>query len=257
MNKPLITQYLIWLKNVFNGNFGYSFLRKEPAMRLALKSLYNTFQLSLLASFLILLFSLPLGVVSALKKDKWIDKFIQNISFLFVSAPVFLLGFSLILIFSVKLKWLPVSGRGNLLNFILPSITLALPFIGQYTSIIRKAILEGIEEQFLENATLRGLKIKYIIINYYLKSAWIPILTAFSLSFIYILTGSILVEEIFAWPGIGILFIKALQAGDIPLIQVCIILFGILFISINYLMTYLLKYLDPRIRRGTDYEKNY
>lgn len=255
LNEPLIVQYLIWLKNIFKGDFGYSFLRKEPAMKLALNCLYNTFQLSFVASLLIIIFSLLFGIISALKKGKWIDKIIQSLTLLFVSMPVFWLGFSLILVFSVKLKWLPVSGRGGILNLILPSVTLALPFIGQYIVIVRKVIIENTEEQFLENSILRGLKTYYIIKNYYLKSAWIPILTAFSLSFVYILTGSILVEEIFSWPGIGILFIKALQAGDIPLIQACIMIFGVLFISINYLMSYLLKYLDPRIRRS-EYNEN-
>lgn len=249
LNHSLIIQYLIWLKNILKGNFGYSFLRKEPVIKLALNSLYNTFQLSLFTTFLIVIVALPLGIVSALKKESLVDKIIQIFSFIFVSIPVFWLGFSLILVFSVKLRWLPVSGRGTLLNYILPSITLALPFIGQYTGIVRKSIIDGIEEQFLENALFRGLKTKYIIVNYYLKCAWIPILTSFSLSYIYILTGSILVEEIYAWPGIGTLFIKALQAGDIPLIQMCIIIFALLFISINYLVSYLLKLLNPRLKR--------
>lgn len=257
LNKPLIIQYLIWLKNVFKADFGYSFLRKEPAMTLVINSLYTTFQLSIFSSFLIIIFALPFGIISAIKRGGLIDKLIQGLSFIFVSIPVFWLGFSLILLFSVKLRWLPVSGRGGFLNFILPSITLSLPFIGQYTGIVRKSIIDSLEEHFLENAILRGLKAKYIIYNYYLKASWVPILTAFSLSYIYILTGSILVEEIFAWPGIGTLFIKALQAGDVPLIQACIIVFALLFISINYFMGYLLKYLDPRLRRGEIDEKEY
>lgn len=151
------------------------------------------------------------------------------------------------LILSVKLKLLPVSGKGNFYNFILPSITLAIPFIGQYISVIRKSIIESVDSIFLENAKLRGLKTRYIIINYYIKSASVPIITAFMLSYIYILTGSILVEEIFAWPGIGVLFIRGLQAGDVPLIQICILIFGILFIFINLFTTYFLKFLNPKI----------
>ena len=234
LNSPLIIQYLKWLKNVLLGNFGYSFLRKEPAIYLTFKSLYATFQLTIFSTFLIILISLPIGILSAIKTGTWIDKIVISITTIFVSMPVFWLGFSLILLFSVKLNWLPVSGRGGFLNFVLPSITLSVPFIGQY----------------IENAVLRGLKKRYIISNYLLKGAWIPILSGFSFTFVSILTGSILVEEIFSWPGIGFLFTKAIQAGDVPLIQACIMVFGMLFIIATHFMNGILKYLDPRIKGG-------
>ena len=240
LNSPLIIQYLKWLKNVLLGNFGYSFLRKEPAIYLTFKSLYATFQLTIFSTFLIILISLPIGILSAIKTGTWIDKIVISTTTIFVSMPVFWLGFSLILLFSVKLNWLPVSGRGGFLNFVLPSITLSVPFIGQYIEFIKKSILE--------NAVLRGLKKRYIISNYLLKGAWIPILSGFSFTFVSILTGSILVEEIFSWPGIGFLFTKAIQAGDVPLIQACIMVFGVLFIIATHFMNGILKYLDPRIK---------
>ena len=246
----MIIQYLKWLKNVLLGNFGYSFLRKEPAIYLTFKSLYATFQLTIFSTFLIILISLPIGILSAIKTGTWIDKIVISITTIFVSMPVFWLGFSLILLFSVKLNWLPVSGRGGFLNFILPSITLSVPFIGQYIEFIKKSILENIQNNLLENAVLRGLKKRYIIFNYLLKGAWIPILSGFSFTFVSILTGSILVEEIFSWPGIGFLFTKAIQAGDVPLIQACIMVFGMLFIIATHFMNGILKYLDPRIKGG-------
>ena len=141
LNSPLIIQYLKWLKNVLLGNFGYSFLRKESAIYLTFKSLYATFQLTIFSTFLIILISLPIGIFSAIKTGTWIDKIVISITTIFVSMPVFWLGFSLILLFSVKLNWLPVSGRGGFLNFILPSITLSVPFIGQYIEFIKKSIL--------------------------------------------------------------------------------------------------------------------
>lgn len=248
LNSPLIIQYLKWLKNVLLGKFGYSFLRKEPAIYLTFKSLYATFQLTIFSTFLIILISLPIGILSAIKTGTWIDKIVISITTIFVSMPVFWLGFSLILLFSVKLNWLPVSGRGGFLNFVLPSITLSVPFIGQYIEFIKKSILENIQNNLLENAILRGLKKRYIISNYLLKGAWIPILSGFSFTFVSILTGSILVEEIFSWPGIGFLFTKAIQAGDVPLIQACIMVFGVLFIIATHFMNGILKYLDPRIK---------
>ena len=148
----------------------------------------------------------------------------------------------------IKLNWLPVSGRGGFLNFVLPSITLSVPFIGQYIEFVKKSILENIQNNLLENAILRGLKKRYIIFNYLLKGAWIPILSGFSFTFVSILTGSILVEEIFSRPGIGFLFTKAIQAGDVPLIQACIMVFGLLFIIATHFMNSILKYLDPRIK---------
>ena len=250
LNSPLIIQYLKWLKNVLLGNFGYSFLRKEPAIYLTFKSLHATFQLTIFSTFLIILISLPIGILSAIKTGTWIDKIVISTTTIFVSMPVFWLGFSLILLFSVKLNWLPVSGRGGFLNFVLPSITLSVPFIGQYIEFIKKSILENIQNNLLENAVLRGLKKRYIISNYLLKGAWIPILSGFSFTFVSILTGSILVEEIFSWPGIGFLFTKAIQAGDVPLIQACIMVFGMLFIIATHFMNGILKYLDPRIKGG-------
>ena len=238
------------VKKCFIGKFGYSFLRKEPAIYLTFKSLYATFQLTIFSTFLIILISLPIGILSAIKTGTWIDKIIIGITTIFVSMPVFWLGFSLILLFSVKLNWLPVSGRGGFLNFVLPSITLSVPFIGQYIEFIKKSILENIQNNLLENAILRGLKKRYIIFNYLLKGAWIPILSGFSFTFVSILTGSILVEEIFSWPGIGFLFTKAIQAGDVPLIQACIMVFGVLFIIATHFMNSILKYLDPRIKGG-------
>ena len=249
LDLPLVVQYFHWLKNALVGNFGYSFLRREPAMILTLKALYATFQMSISSVILIIVTALPLGILSVLKRNTWIEKIIKFLSTCFVSVPVFWLGFSLILIFSVKMRWLPVSGRGGFLNYILPSITLSLPFIGQYTEFIQKSILETVENNLLENAVLRGLKKRYIIKNYLLKGALIPILSGFSFTIVSILTGSILVEEIYAWPGIGFLFIKALQAGDIPLIQSCIMVFGLLFIITTQIMNSALKYLDPRVRR--------
>ena len=235
LNSPLIIQYLKWLKNVLLGNFGSSFLRKEPAIYLTFKALYATFQLTIFSTFLIILISLPIGILTAIKTGTWIDKLIISITTIFVSMPVFWLGF-------------PVSGRGGFLNFILPSITLAVPFIGQYIEFVKKSILENIQNNLLENAILRGLKKRYIIFNYLLKGAWIPILSGFSFTFVSILTGSILVEEIFSWPGIGFLFTKAIQAGDVPLIQACIMVFGLLFIIATHFMNSILKYLDPRIK---------
>lgn len=216
-------QYFNWLTDILKGDFGTSYTKKAPVTELVNEAIVPTFQLGIFSFVILIILSPLLGILSAIKRNTAFDYIIQVLSYTGVSLPTFWLGYILIIFFSVSLKILPVSGRGDWKNFILPCITLVLPLIAQTTFFIRKNILEEMEKAHVENAIIRGVSKKRIILNHLLRNTSIPIITVLSSNIMYLLTGSVLIEEIFAWPGIGKLFTTAVKTGDFPLIQICLL----------------------------------
>lgn len=249
LDKSWLEQYLLWLKKALVGDLGISYLWKVPVLPLVLESFLSTFYLGFVSFLLILVVSLPLGIVSGIYKDSYFDRIVQVFSFASVSMPSFWLGYLLILLFAVQLKWLPVSGKTDLTSVILPSLTLSFSLIGQYTALVRKAISEQLTSLHVENARLRGAKMSFIIRYHLLPNAMPALATGLSLTYVYLLTGSLIVEEVFAWNGIGSVFVHSLQAVDVPVIQACMLLFGLLFLLNNLLNQHLIKWIDPRVRR--------
>lgn len=248
LDKPLHIQYFNWLANILKGDFGTSYTKKAPVTELVTEAIVPTFQLGTFSFIILIILSPLLGVLSAIKRNTAFDYIIQVLSYTGVSLPTFWLGYILIICFSVSLKILPVSGRGDWRNFILPCITLVLPLIAQTTFFIRKNILEEMEKAHVENAIIRGVSKKRIILNHLLRNTSIPITTVLSSNIMYLLTGSVLIEEIFAWPGIGKLFTTAVKTGDFPLIQILLLFFGVMSIIVNEFTQALVKYMDPRLR---------
>lgn len=248
LDKPVTHQYIHWLFNALTGDLGKSYLKKIPVMNVIGSAILPTLQLGI-SAFVILLFSaLALGIVSALYQGRTIDYLIQGFSFICASIPTFWLGYMLILFFSVTWKLLPVSGRGSISHIILPCITLITPLVGQTALLIRKSIIEQVQQPHVRNAILRGVDRKYIIVNHLLRNASIPVVTVFSSNILYLITGSVLIEEVFAWPGVGKMFVSAVQGGDLPLIQGSLLLFGTLAIVVNSLTQYLVYQLDPHLK---------
>ena len=161
--------------------------------------------------------------------------------------PSFWLGYMLIVIFAVQLRWLPVSGKQDFSSLILPSLTLSMSLIGQYTALIRKAVLEQMNSVHVENALLRGVSKFFLVKNHLLRNSLPAIATGLSLTLVYLLTGSLIVEEVFSWNGVGSLFVDALQSVDLPIIQCCMLLFGLLFLGNNILTQQLPLWIDPRV----------
>ena len=248
LDKPLHIQYFNWLANILKGDFGTSYTKKAPVTELVTEAIVPTFQLGTFSFIILIILSPLLGVLSAIKRNTAFDYIVQVLSYTGVSLPTFWLGYILIIFFSVSLKILPVSGRGNWKNFILPCITLVLPLIAQTTFFIRKNILEEMEKAHVENAIIRGVSKKRIILNHLLRNTSIPIITVLSSNIMYLLTGSVLIEEIFAWPGIGKLFTTAVKTGDFPLIQILLLFFGVMSVIVNEFTHVLVKYMDPRLR---------
>mgnify|MGYP001739417323 FL=1 len=214
LDKPLHIQYFNWLTDILKGDFGTSYTKKAPVTELVNEAIVPTFQLGIFSFVILIILSPLLGILSAIKKNTVFDYIVQVLSYTGVSLPTFWLGYILIIFFSVSLKILPVSGRGDWKNFILPCITLVLPLIAQTTFFIRKNILEEMDKAHVENAIIRGVSKKRIILNHLLRNTSIPIITVLSSNIMYLLTGSVLIEEIFAWPGIGKLFTTAVKTGD-------------------------------------------
>lgn len=250
LNKPLVVQYLLWLKRACLGDFGKSYLLHKPALTVTIGAFKHTLVLGCLSFILIVITTIPLGIYSAMNEDSKIEKLIQFFSFISVSMPVFWLGFLLILLFSVKLNILPVSGKGSYLHYVLPVITLAFPFFGQYITFVKKLCQEEIKKYYFENALMRGLKKKYFIKNYIWKSIRVSIMSTYVMTFAGLITGAILVENIFSWPGIGRLFVGSIQASDIPVIQACMILFGFIFIIFNSCGNMIAYRFDPKMSNG-------
>lgn len=248
LDKPYIIQYLNWLGNIFKGDFGKSYITNKPVFEMIKMAIIPTFELGIFALVILVIISPILGVLSAIYKNTWIDKIVQFFSYVGVSLPTFWIGYILIIVFATVFKILPVSGRGDFKNYILPSVTIIIPLIAQTTFFIRKNILLEMEKPHVEYALIRGVSRFKVVKNHLLRNCLVPILTVFSSNVMYVLSGSVLIEEIFAWPGIGKLFSTAVKNGDLPLIQIQLLFFGVLSIIVNEITQIVVKQINPKTK---------
>lgn len=248
LNRPAYMQYFHWLGAVLQGDLGHSLMSREPVLEVLMAASVNTFKLGMVSMVWLIIGSLGLSIWSIRRPNGLADNFIQGFSLFAVSMPSFFLGYVLILLFAATLHWFPVSGMSGDFAVILPSIALMIPMLGQTTLFLRKCFLDGMEEPHVQNAILRGVAYPYLVYNHLIKNAGAAIVTMWSWDFLRILTGSILIESVFAWPGIGSLFVKAAQNGDTPVIQGALLLFGIMAMTVNKLTQGIVKWLDPRQR---------
>ncbi|OMC88437.1 nickel ABC transporter permease subunit NikB [Viridibacillus sp. FSL H7-0596] len=248
LDNPLYIQYFDWLVKVIQLDLGISYLSKNAVSDEILLHLVPTIQLTVTALFFIVVISLPIGVLSAIYKGKWIDQFSRIIAFVSVSMPTFWFGFLLIYFLSVKLDFFPVLGRGTLAHLVLPSLTLAFGYIGTYIRLLRASMLENLNEPFVVYARARGLRQRQIISRHVLKKSILPVVTALGMSFGNMLGGAVIVETIFAWPGMGQLFVSSILNQDYPMIQGCVLFMSVIFVFCNLLVDVTYSFLDPRIR---------
>lgn len=250
LDKPLYEQYGLWLNDVLHGNLGISYTQKRPVAEIIMAATVPTFQLGIVAFIILFFLSSFIGVVSALNHGKVVDYIMQGLSFVSVSVPTFWLGYMLIIFFSITHKILPASGRGGFENYILPAICLMIPLVGQTGLFIRKTMLEQMGKAHVENAILRGVKKRYVVLNHLIRNIAIPSLTVFSANIMYLISGSILIEEVFSWPGLGRMFVAAVRGSDLPLIQGSLLFFGIMAIVLNSGTQRIVYYLEPHMRVG-------
>jgi peptide/nickel transport system permease protein len=250
LDRPLSEQYLLFLTGLARGDLGRSIMSGRPVAGLIAERLPNTLQLALAAAAIAVLLAIPLGVIAAARQYSWIDNASVFFALLGVSMPNFWLGPLLIILFSLKLGWLPVSGRGGALHLILPALTLGLAMAGILTRMMRATMLEVIREDFVRTARAKGLPERAVFFKHALRNAAIPVVTLLGLQLGALLAGSIVTETIFAWPGLGRLIIQAINARDFPLLQGCVMTIALGYMIVNLLTDLVYALIDPRIRRA-------
>ncbi|WP_339238623.1 nickel ABC transporter permease subunit NikB [Paenibacillus sp. FSL R5-0517] len=247
LDQPLLTQYAHTIQKIAKLDFGTSYLTNKPVWDEVKLRLPATAELAFWSILLSALVSIPLGVLAAVYKNSWIDMVSRAISYIGASIPQFWLGYLLIFFFSVKLDWLPVEGRGSWENLVLPTITLSLILIAVYTRLLRSSVLEQLQETYVQYARTRGIRERVIMLKHVLKIAISPLITGMGMSMGKLLTGTIIVEQVFSWPGFGRYFVDAIFNRDIPVIQCYVFLAACLFIVCNLLVDLVQLYMDPRI----------
>ena len=249
LNKPFFTQYKDWVINCLQGDFGESFMLHKPVADLLLARLWPTLKLTLASTVLMLLFSVPLGVISAVNHNKPIDYFVRAITFFGVSIPNFWLGLMLILVFCVKMGLLPVVSSGaDLASLILPAVTLAVAMTAKYTRQVRTAVLEELHSDYVIGARARGISESKILWCNVLPNSLLPLITMLGLSIGNLLGGTSVVEIIFSYPGLGNLAVAAITSADYFLVQGYVLWVSVIYMLINLIVDISYYYVDPRMR---------
>ncbi|MHC6180335.1 nickel ABC transporter permease [Clostridium sp. JNZ X4-2] len=248
LDRPFLLQYFSWLSGVIRGDFGISYKYDRPVLDLIFETLPATFKLAVMSMILMLLIALPLGILSALYKNKLADYVIRTVSFFGISMPGFWVGLLLMYIFSLKLKVLPVMGDSGWTSIILPSATLTAAMASKYTRQLRASILEEISQNYVVGAKSRGIGRWCILLKHVLKCSLLSIITLLGLSLGSLLGGTAIVETIFSWPGVGKLAVEGIFTRDYPLIQGYVVWMTLIYVFVNLAVDISYYILDPRIR---------
>lgn len=247
LDSPIILQYFHWLAHIFKGELGNSIVTGEPVLYEISSRINATFALAFVSLFVSLLIAIPCGVISAVKQNSIIDRATMALALFGASVPNFWLGLLLILLFSVTLGWLPSFGYGGFRHIILPSITLGTSMVAITTRLTRSSMLEVLQQDYITTAMSKGLYNRQILTHHALKNAFIPIITIIGIQLGHLLEGTVIVESIFAWPGIGKLLVDSIFVRDFAVVQACVLIFAMIVSLINLLVDMLYLYLDPRI----------
>jgi len=248
LDQPLLTQYGHYLAQILKGDLGQSFKFDAPVRRIIFERYPATLELAFLALMVCALLAIPAGVIAAHRRGSTIDRSIGVFSLLGLAIPNFALGPLLITLFSIKLGWLPVSGRGTALNFILPAATLGAALAAILTRMVRGAMLEELSSDYVRTARAKGLTTRAVLVRHALRNALIPIITVLGLQFGTLLAGTIVTETIFSWPGIGRLTVMAISSRDYPLLQGCILVIAFSYVLVNLFTDVIYSLIDPRVR---------
>jgi ABC-type dipeptide/oligopeptide/nickel transport system permease component len=241
-------QYLAFAKNIFTGQLGKSFNYEMPVSTLYFQRLPNSLALALAATLISFVIGIPAGIISAVRVNSIWDNFGKIVALLGLSIPGFWLGLVLILVFSVWLHWLPTSGQGSWQHLVMPSVALGWYFAASLLRLTRSSMLEVMRSEYVKLARLKGLPGYVVIAVHAFKNALIPVLTLAGVNLVVMLNAAVIIEVIFAWPGIGRLLFEGIFQRDFPLVQGVVMLAGIMIILINLIVDILYAYIDPRIR---------
>jgi ABC-type dipeptide/oligopeptide/nickel transport system permease component len=248
LDRPLLAQYGSFLAGLARGDLGTSFRYGTPVTREIGARLYRTVQLALAAMLVALLFAIPLGIIAAVFRGTAIDHAAMTVSLVGISMPNFWLGPLLAILFAVRLGWLPVAGTGSLAHLVLPAVTLGAALAAILARMTRASVLEELRELYVLAARARGLSRTRAVLRHAFRNSLIPVVTIVGLQFGAVLTGTIITETIFAWPGVGRLLIQSISFRDYPLVQGCILFISFTYVLMNLLTDLTYGFLDPRIR---------
>jgi ABC-type dipeptide/oligopeptide/nickel transport system permease component len=249
-NDPIPLQYLRFLSGAVRGDFGISLRHQQPAMGIILERLPATLELAVAGMGIALVVAVPFGILSAIRRGSLLDYCVMGGSLLGLSMPNFWVGIVGILIFSVKLRLLPTSGRGSWTQLILPGLALGSYLMALIARLTRSGMLEVISQDYVRTARAKGLSEAVIIFRHALMNALIPLVTVVGLQMGELLGGAVVIETVFAWPGVGRLILQAVFQRDYPLVQAAVFILAMIFVGANLLVDLTYRYLDPRIRHA-------
>lgn len=247
LDKPLIVQYGIYLDKLLHGDLGNSFRTLAPVTEGIARTFPATLELTLAGMMIAVLLGVPVGIYSALHPHGTGDRLVTSIAVLGISMPGFFLGLVLMFIFALVLGWLPPTGRGTWGNLVLPSLTLGLPYVAAFARLTRSSMLDVLSEDFIRTARAKGLSWRRVTYGHALRNASIPIVTLLGLDFGHLLGGAVIVETVFAWPGMGRYMVEAIMVRDIYVVQGAILVFAVAVVVLNLLVDLVYGILDPRI----------
>ncbi len=252
LDKSLVAQFTSWVGRAATGDLGISYTTRRPVVSELGRRIPFTLQLTVLAAGLALFLAIPLGIVSALHRNKLVDQAARLTSLAGASMPSFWLGLSLIVLFAVRLSAVPVAGRSGVESYLLPVLTLAVAPAAVLSRFTRSTMLEILEDDYIRTAHAKGLSRWGAVMGHGLRNALVPLLTAFSISLGHLLSGAVIVETIFVWPGVGRLGLDAILNRDYPVMQGFVLYAGFTFAAINLLVDVAYGVIDPRISRSAD-----
>lgn len=248
LDLPLWKQYVNYWQQLLTGDLGVTFFDRRPVIDKILGRYPATMELALAALGVAVLFSIPLGVTAATHQGKLMDNIASVVALIGISLPNFALGPLMILLFAVKLRWLPASGVGGLSYLVMPAVTLGAALAAILTRMVRSSVIEELGQDYVKTARAKGLAEQVVIYKHVLKNGLIPVVTIVGLQFGVLLGGAIITERIFNWPGIGTLTIEAIDARDYPLVQGCILVIALTYVLVNTATDLVYRWLDPRIK---------
>jgi ABC-type dipeptide/oligopeptide/nickel transport system permease component len=248
LDKPLMVQYGLFLKNAIRGNLGVSYHHGQPALKLVLERLPASLELVVTSILISLILAVPLGILASTRRGKTIDRICLLGSLIGISAPPFWIGIAFILIFAVQLQWLPSSGRGTWAHLVLPASSLALYRLALFLRLVRAGMLDVMTQDYIRTARAKGVSEKLVVYKHALKNTLIPFVTIAGMQMGSLLAGAIVTERVFAWPGMGRLFLDSIGVMDFPVIIAWAMVIATIFLTINLTVDIIYVWLDPRIR---------
>ncbi len=256
LNEPLYVQFFTWVNKLLHGDLGVSLISNVPVLKMIGQRVEPSISIALSTIILAVLIAVPLGVIAAWKHGTWIDRFVMGLSVLGFSVPVFVIGYVLIQVFAIDLRWLPVQGFKSITaglgpfleRIILPTLTLSFIYVALIARMTRAAMLDVMGEDFIRTARAKGIGEIAVLLRHGLRNAAVPVITVIGTGFALLISGVVVTESVFNLPGIGRLTVDAVLARDYPVIQAMILLTSLIYVTVNLLIDVAYTLLDPRIR---------